>query len=830
MKKRKLINKFTLSCAFILFCVSVFSAMPAIATEAIDLTLGGLISEKTVTDSGHVSVSENYEDQLNVIEYNNADGTRTIYSFPVPVKYKDTNNKISFIDNTLVKNRRDNGWNNKSNFFDVFASTTITDGIDLTYGDVKLTTTFSSSVGRSLNNSKPVYTVAKTLDYEGVDSKLSFAATYTGFSVEYFPDTKSVSDFSFTLSGNITNVYTEKEQLGVEMDNGSFVVYTLSVNDTSVPEKIIEATVSVSPMTDDSYLVACSVANPLTVAQNSVTILLSASIVQQTEQNERSVQEDGPWYHAEIGTHHDASVYSNGASTNYGSAIRCLVGVDGTMGTARTYVKFDLPNFTFDYHDIVSAKYRIRELTAYNAQFQAEVYMVKTMWSESGITWNNQPLCDNEKITTVNLDWEDQISYYELYITRAVMAWVQGLANYGIVIKSRNEDSISCRAFGSSEYSSYLPHLTITYNASPDTMENIGIVDNAQYYIKNKKSLHYLTANGTGDNASITQSAWTGANNQKWTLVPYDEEYYKLKPANATSKVLDTASNDYMRLYTSNNSSGQLFKFIRNWDGSYQIVTKSSDDESGLKVANDSPISGSSVIHSTHSLNWVKSDDWTLEQVDKGYAEVFTFTKQDYGIDTSKYAPDMLELLEDMGYWAYSYVDVHARIAYDLMSTEDVFIFSGHGGNGYLFFREDPSSEYNGILTARNTTYPAISAKPHNDLARMRAAVFAGCSTGADDGVDDAELACNLVGITYQRGAHFVLGRPETVAYPIDDFWVQKFLYYCTEGYTVYQAMCAADDYIYNDFEDETNITVGTDFGDANQFHVLGDYSLQLYH
>ena len=118
------------------------------------------------------------------------------------------------------------------------------------------------------------------------------------------------------------------------------------------------------------------------------------------------------------------------------------------------------------------------------------------------------------------------------------------------MLKSRTEESevVNNRTFYSHDSSAafvYLPHLIITYMKGDETsMDNIGIENGTQYYIKNKASNRYLTALGTSNNSNVTLTDWTGNDNQKWTVQYQNNGYYKLIPANATNMVLDTSGGN----------------------------------------------------------------------------------------------------------------------------------------------------------------------------------------------------------------------------------------------------------------------------------------------
>lgn len=526
-------------------------------------------------------------------------------------------------------------------------------------------------------------------------------------------------------------------------------------------------------------------------------------------------------------SHIEAGVYSNNPNTNYGSADRYLVGMDSMMGICRAYIKLNTSLISYvGYDNVLSANYRIRELTGYNTSFQAEAYMVKSTWAENTITWNNKPAYDNEKLTTVNVEWGESSygtpGYYDFYITPAVMAWLQGLPNNGIMIKSRVEDNWRCRAFASYEYGNYYPQFTVKYRSEDDInydMQNIGITNDTLYYLKNKRSGLYLTNPGIIMETKVTQTAYTGNANQQWRIARGANGYYTLVPQNVGGMYLDCTGilqGSYLQVTTFGNDI--YFEMIRNWDGSFQILTRASDGVYAIKIENDSTTSGCNIIHAPHTVDWTKSDDWTLEPVIKGDAEMFTFTNTDgYGLDTYQFSDDVVNIFAEMGYNDYGWPDHYYRTAYKWLSDDQIWVFSGHGGFGCLDFK----NEY---ITAsiEDENNAAISLKEENELSKLMLAMYAGCNTGLDYEYDST----NLVGITYLKGAHFVVGTSDWTSSPYHDEWIEEFFRNCYEGDTIYEAMEGADQYIYETY----NSTEEINFGNVMQRHCLGDNSIVLYH
>ncbi len=671
----------------------------------------------------------------------------------------------------------------------------------------------------------------QTLAFAEAGTEIAVSATYTGFSAAVtLPE--GANSVAFTLSGDVQTVTADGQTVTVTLTDGTAVEYAVqSFSDGVYELDYAGLSVAVSSVRD-GYRITYTADEAVAAKTQQIVLALAGTV---TEANNGAQTRNAGESLPNTSYYMDAGVYSNYPSTNYGSSDRGLVGVDATMGICRTYVKFNLSTIEdIPYDRILSANYYVRELTAYTTPFHAQAHLVTGAWTEDGITWNNKPSYDSEVLTTVSLDWSNDLgeihsrNRYDFYITKAVLAWLRGMPNYGIMIKSRIEGEVSCRALATREYSIYVPVLSVTYTTDTTSMDNIGIVDGGEYYIQNKQSGYYLTAEGTANYSNVIQRNFNSENlGQKWKVervgaLSGEEEadYYRLIPMSSinadVSIVLDVAGNADgadVRMALMSASMGQQFKFIRNWDGSYKIVTRQSSDEKGLRTQANTNSYGGNIDLWTQSVDWTKSDDWTLHPILKGDADVYSFTESDdYNLNTEQYTAEMVEYLEGMGYSTYSIVDEESAIAYAYSSLDSIFVFTGHGGLGCLAFKN------NTFLTATETSGNtiAISRKPHNDFAKMKLAIFACCMAG----LDDSENNSNLVGMMYRKGTHFVSAHTDLQYSPVNDEWLQKVLYYCGQGKTIYEAMTYADSYVYSLY--------GGSVGNTNQRHLLGDSSLRI--
>jgi lysophospholipase L1-like esterase len=156
------------------------------------------------------------------------------------------------------------------------------------------------------------------------------------------------------------------------------------------------------------------------------------------------------------------------------------------------------------------------------------------------------------------------------------------------------------------------------------TAEKGAVIDTSrQYLIRNQNSGMLMTVeNGTaqsGTNVSQQSDAALQPSNL-WTLSDAGNGYYTIYSALGNGKELlldlsygDSANGTNIAIFENTNADAQLFKFLDNGDGSYCIVTKSSNDKSCVEVKNASTESGMNIQEWERNGN--ACQNWTLEPV-----------------------------------------------------------------------------------------------------------------------------------------------------------------------------------------------------------------------
>lgn len=121
------------------------------------------------------------------------------------------------------------------------------------------------------------------------------------------------------------------------------------------------------------------------------------------------------------------------------------------------------------------------------------------------------------------------------------------------------------------------------------------------------------------DNANVQQWGANGpAFHNSWTLKEFGGGYYYIisKLADGSTYYLNAAGGENganIEILTNNKTSSHLFKFVKNPDGTYYILTRTSRDAAAVEVADASISSGANVQQ--WEVNGHNCQKWTVETV-----------------------------------------------------------------------------------------------------------------------------------------------------------------------------------------------------------------------
>jgi 2',3'-cyclic-nucleotide 2'-phosphodiesterase (5'-nucleotidase family) len=208
----------------------------------------------------------------------------------------------------------------------------------------------------------------------------------------------------------------------------------------------------------------------------------------------------------------DAQVVEGYPDSNYGDKTYLYVqsAASGSYLDERTWMRFDLSGLPAG-ATITSATL---EMTAWKAQGGDMVVSAHSAgddsWTESGITWNNQPTIGSPLDSTTLVS--GQTGAYTWDVTSYIQTEYAGDQAATLILKADTEGSSSALtyAFESREWgtASQRPRLTITYADGGGSV--VGTVSQVEFF--------YRYSNDAGSSWGAWQSAGTDTTSESWTL------------------------------------------------------------------------------------------------------------------------------------------------------------------------------------------------------------------------------------------------------------------------------------------------------------------------
>ena len=91
-------------------------------------------------------------------------------------------------------------------------------------------------------------------------------------------------------------------------------------------------------------------------------------------------------------------------------------------------------------------------------------FPVTAAWTESEVTWDNQPTFDTSRSTSATLDATD--GYKSWDVTELAREWLAG-NGYGVILHGPELPPVMLRVFHSVDLNEFIPRLTVTYHVPP---------------------------------------------------------------------------------------------------------------------------------------------------------------------------------------------------------------------------------------------------------------------------------------------------------------------------------------------------------------------------
>ncbi len=148
---------------------------------------------------------------------------------------------------------------------------------------------------------------------------------------------------------------------------------------------------------------------------------------------------------------------------------------------------------------------------------------------------------------------------------------------------------------------------------------------NKIYYIRTKSSGLYfdVSGNSNSNGTSIVQYLLNSGQNQKWKIYDTGDNYYYIRPQNASNMNLQYSSDNKIQIANPNSSDSQKWKIQKNIDGSFKIFSKEQNQENVITIPDNSKNIG---------INLIKSKDENNENQSFFFEEVGVDNSEDKSI------------------------------------------------------------------------------------------------------------------------------------------------------------------------------------------------------
>ena len=459
-----------------------------------------IVSQESIEENGHVNRLWEQEEDLNSIVFQNRDGTKTMYYYNYPVKYKDANGKIKDKKNKLTDtgNEYANVENDINSYFPKKVHKN--KGVILQYDNVRIEVAplinGSSGASRQTGHNKDGQNT-DYVEYPNVfDKKISlrYTPTFNGYKEDIIlQENVGINEFQFRLTTSglqlieeygflyLSNPLTGQvvASIGdiIVYDSASFIKEDIPTHKPKLDEVTSSEIESIEThkhsyhiqtvVEDQEYILTMIVdKNYLSDSERVYPVYIDPTV--KIEQND-SIQ--------------DATIYSN-YNVNDGNNAYLYVGYQGSKGTARSLVRFPglmnhstLKNISVD--QIESVKYIPIELHR-GSGLWVDAYAATQYWTQSGVKCNStiwnaygnfiddaymSPYqgtdSDGNNVGTGN--------WYPFDITSIYKSWRNGAYggvsnHYGIMLKAYQEGLSTVAQLGSAQHSSLFPSVMVKYN------------------------------------------------------------------------------------------------------------------------------------------------------------------------------------------------------------------------------------------------------------------------------------------------------------------------------------------------------------------------------
>lgn len=649
-----------------------------------------IIYSKDVEEEGHVNRLRAQEPDLCSVIFQNRDGTKSLYSFTYPVKYKDENGVVQdkSTELTATTDKKGYGFVNAKNDIKTWYPDSLqldrgmaleADGIAVELSPISATENKKetarkavSALAQKVRVSDEKGSSGDAVEYAGVfgdNTSIRYSSTFEGFKEDIiFEANMGINRFSFKLkTGGLSLIKDEDGQYCLtdpstgecKVSIGELVVTdSRPVPDFKTKYNHFYEVQTVEP--DNEYIITAVVDeeylnSPDTVYPVTVDPTLT---VRQTSGSQSRVA-------------NDATLYSKQPNLKTGSFNNLWVGNDsgglnsqGTnYGKERILIKFPtlvsaLQSAGITNNMITEARLYMFLSSSATPAATIDAYMFGHSWSESSVTYNNADWNDYTSYQDSTRIQSSSYDYWWWGITGAVKKWragqYGGSSNYGLIMISQDESVANKdHSFYSSNYTtiSKRPYVKVTYNNASPGVPTPGITSGQVYYLRNANSGKYLDVpkGNSGNGTDLIQYSFNGGANQIFKTV-YNSTTgdYALIPMCATGSAVEITNtspnnNEIVQIWSKPSSgymNSQRFKIVRNSNGSYKLLSYASSYTKAVVVQGASTANSAKIIQ--YNDNGATNGNWYFESV-----ESFNYNSTNYNVSLAEECAEYAMLAYD---------------------------------------------------------------------------------------------------------------------------------------------------------------------------------------
>ena len=589
---------------------AVYNAIKSEITEDTELTKDGQ------SDLYSITTTEN-------------NGTKTIFSFQEPIKFKDEDNTIRFKSDKVKKSNKlfsSYAFQSGENNITAYLPKRIKDNVLLEYGDFEIK--FKPVVNKNVKASKKSFTF-----HDATEEVVEYADVFgEGTALQYKPAMNGLKEnivlnqyngqntFQFYIDiGELKPAFMKGESIPLLDPDTDEIVYILGQVDAR------DSFVGDCPDTECHF----TLFNSLKLEKDKKNgYILTITVDKEFLGSETTVYPVviDPILNINSSNMEDTSIYKNFPTTQtyYSSSYLC-VGNHGEAGEGRALIKLtNMSSFSsINPNSLIDVTYNIYEGSGRTTESIIRLIDPSSVWSATSVTWDNSP-GQWEFVSDIRINAS---GWKELSIESLFQAWLRNARNeggyssdYGFYLIAYNNERLGLpesRHFCSSEHGTYKPYVKVIYNTS--TLEP------GFYYLRNVQSGKYMDVQGpnTTSGTNVHQWQFHGGQSQQWKVTDAGGGYYYIQPMHEPTLSLAVQNNYssngsniwvYGTNYTGDSAKWQIVLNSHFNDGSYRLICKASGKAAVVEGASSE--NRANIFQYTYTTGEARNDDWILESVD----------------------------------------------------------------------------------------------------------------------------------------------------------------------------------------------------------------------